>query len=220
MRKEADLEIHNETKIYDSIVRFCESCLDKYGDTYLGAAWTKTQKNADTRYRVMLEVIQPSVSRNIKLLDFGCGASHLYQYIIKQELNNIEYSGLDISDKFLSLSKQKFPSIIYYNMDILTNHDTLPHFDYVVMNGVFTAKCALSFTDMLQYFKKVLQIVFSKTNVGIAFNVMSKQVDWERDDLFHLPFDSLGSFVTTHLSRNFVIRHDYGLYEYTVYVYK
>jgi hypothetical protein len=49
---------------------------------------------------------------------------------------------------------------------------------------------------------------------------MSKHVDWEREDLFHLPFDRLTSFLTNRLSRHFVIRHDYGLYEYTTYVYK
>ena len=40
-----------------------------------------------------------------------------------------------------------------------------------------------------------------------------------RDDLFHLPLDLLAEFLDTLLSRHFVIRNDYGLYEYTVYVY-
>ena len=49
---------------------------------------------------------------------------------------------------------------------------------------------------------------------------MSKHVDWEREDLFHLSFDELGSFLKEEISRNFTIRNDYGLYEYTVYIYK
>jgi hypothetical protein len=48
---------------------------------------------------------------------------------------------------------------------------------------------------------------------------MSKHVDWEREDLFHLPFDTLAAFLKQELSGNFVIRNDYGLYEYTTYVY-
>jgi hypothetical protein len=66
----------------------------------------------------------------------------------------------------------------------------------------------------------VFSIAFAKARVGVAFNVMSTHVDWERDDLFHLPMDVLGSFLTKNLSRKFVIRSDYGLYEYTTYVYK
>jgi hypothetical protein len=38
--------------------------------------------------------------------------------------------------------------------------------------------------------------------------------------LFHLPFDTLASFLTSELTRNFVFRNDYGLYEYTAYVYR
>jgi len=49
---------------------------------------------------------------------------------------------------------------------------------------------------------------------------MSKHVDWEREDLFHLPFDVLARFLTRMVTRNFVIRNDYGLYEYTTYVYR
>ena len=49
---------------------------------------------------------------------------------------------------------------------------------------------------------------------------MSTQVDWIRDDLFYLALDDLTSFVTQHLGRNFVVRSDYGLYEYTVYLYR
>ena len=41
-----------------------------------------------------------------------------------------------------------------------------------------------------------------------------------REDLFHLPMDILASFLAHEISRHFVIRHDYGLYEYTAYVYR
>ena len=105
-------------------------------------------------------------------------------------------------------------------MDILENPENVPEFDYIVMNGVFTEKRELSYNDMLDYFKKLIRAVFEKAKKGIAFNVMSKHVDWEREDLFHLSFDELGSFLKEEISRNFTIRNDYGLYEYTVYIYK
>jgi hypothetical protein len=84
---------------------------------------------------------------------------------------------------------------------------------------VFTEKRGLAFDEMHAYFERMVTAVFAKAQLGVAFNAMSKHVDWERDDLFHLPFDMLARFLTTSLSRNFVIRNDYGLYEYTTYVY-
>ena len=56
--------------------------------------------------------------------------------------------------------------------------------------------------------------------IGVAFNVITKQVDWERDDVFHLPVDDLLTFLAHRVSRHVHIRHDYGPYEYKVYVYR
>jgi cyclopropane fatty-acyl-phospholipid synthase-like methyltransferase len=168
----------------------------------------------------MLEVIKTRATERVSLLDFGCGASHLYEYILRYRLNNIEYSGLDLSPAFINLSQRKFPSIRYYNLDILDTSASLPDFDYIVMNGVFTEKRELSFDEMLTYFKDVVTRVFNKARVAIAFNVMSPHVDWERQDLFHLPLDLLVAFLVKEVSRDFVIRNDYGLYEYTTYVYR
>ena len=207
-----------ETK-YLSIVAHYEACLDRYGDTHLGVDWPK-QSDAETRYRIMLEIIRGTEAGPTTLLDFGCGASHLYEYIVSNRIQNLVYSGLDISRKFIELSNRKFPANEYYCLDILTADTRLPSFDYIVMNGVFTEKREMSFDEMLAYFKRLAKLVFERADKGIAFNVMSKQVDWEREDLFHLSLDTLADFVTKELTRNLIIRNDYGLYEYTAYVYR
>jgi cyclopropane fatty-acyl-phospholipid synthase-like methyltransferase len=204
---------------YMGIISHYESCLQEHGDTHLGVDWPN-KKDAETRYRVMLEVIRKGTSGKITLLDFGCGASHLYEYILRHKLVNIEYSGLDLSERFISLSRSKFPSITYYCLDILDEQDSLPDFDYIVMNGVFTEKRDLPFDEMFAYFKSVVSRVFAKAKIGVAFNVMSSHVDWERDDLFHLPLDTLAAFLTKRLTRDFIIRNDYRLYEYTTYLYR
>src|SRR5262245_2622548 len=162
----------------------------------------------------MLEIIKPRPNRHVSLLDFGCGASHLYEYMLKRNMRGIVYAGLDLSEKFIQLSKSKFPENTYYCLDILDQSSQLPSFDYVIMNGVLTEKRELSFDEMLGYFKQMLKTAFKKASIGLAFNVMSKQVDWEREDLFHLSLDTVADFVIKELSRNFVIRNDYGLHEY------
>jgi SAM-dependent methyltransferase len=206
------------TKPYDQIVSYCETCLEKYGDSSPGVGWPRG--DADTRYRVMLDVISPATAP-VTLLDFGCGASHLYEYILMHHPDGIVYSGLDLSDRFLALSRQKFPDVQYYQTDVLDSvAPELPGFDYVIMNGIFNYKGALSSAEMLEYLQLLVRRVFEVARVGIALNVMSKQVEWERDDLFHLAVDPLMSFLSREVSRHIVVRHDYGLYEYTVYVYR
>jgi SAM-dependent methyltransferase len=205
----------------DTIVKHYEDCLQKHGDSHLGVDWPKIE-DVNTRYKVMLDIIKfaEDSSERVSLLDFGCGTGHLLEYISKNKIEHIEYSGLDISEKFISISKQKFSYVDFYCVDILDNSVVLPDFDYVVMNGVFTEKRELNFDEMWEYFCKMLKRVFSLTIKGVAFNVISKAVDWERDDLFHVPLDLLADFLTKHLTRNFIIRNDYGLYEFTTYIMK
>jgi len=66
----------------------------------------------------------------------------------------------------------------------------------------------------------IVRVYNSCNRGGVAFNVMSKDVDWEREDLFHLPLNVLSNFLTKEVTRDFIIRYDYGLYEYTTYLYK
>lgn len=209
-----------DKKKYLKIVKHYEDCLNKFGDNHRGVDWPN-EKDVYLRYDVMLGLVMEK--KNVSLLDFGCGAAHLYEYINENRsvYSNIEYSGLDLSQKFISLSKDKFPNIDFYCTDILKDDiSTMPNFDYAILNGVFTEKRELSFEEMWDFFQEIMINVFEKVNKGVAFNVMSKAVDWERDDLFHLSIDLLIDFMTKKMSRNFVIKNDYGLYEYTVYLYK
>jgi hypothetical protein len=125
-----------------------------------------------------------------------------------------------VSHRFLSICRKKFPDVPFTFQDVLEDGTELPEFDYIVMNGVFTEKRDLTSESMWKYVQTMLRRIWPSARCGLAFNVMSKQVDWEREDLFHLSSDMLLSFLKAKLSRHCVIRHDYGLYEYSTYVYR
>jgi len=105
-------------------------------------------------------------------------------------------------------------------MDVLESDEDLPDFDYITLNGVFNYRGPIPENAMTRYWKALISVVFRHCRRGMAFNVMSRIVDWQRDDLFHLSIDSMAQFVAFSLSRHFIIRHDYGGHEYTVYVYR
>lgn len=206
---------------YLSIVKHYESCLEKHGDSHLGVDWPNLADSLK-RYSIMLQLsgFLPPKEGKYTLLDFGCGAGHLLQFIKDKNINDYEYSGLDLSSKFITLCREKFPGVWFEQLDVMREPDRLPDFDLIVMNGVFTEKRELTFDEMWEYFQKLLEVIVAKARIGVAFNVMSKQVDWERDDLFHVSMDDLASYLVRNFGRKFVFRSDYGLYEYTVYLYK
>ena len=207
------------TKKYLEIVQHYEACLRRHGDTHLGVDWPN-EKDTCLRHQVMLDVIRESSNTPVSLLDFGCGTSHLYEYMQQGAYPQVQYIGLDISPEYVQVSQAKYPHIAYYCLDVLANGAEIPEVDYLIMNGVFTEKRGLAFEDMWTYFQEMLMAVFPHVERGMAFNVMSKHVDWEHDELFHLPMDLLADFLKQKISRHWLFRQEYGLYEYTVYVYK
>jgi SAM-dependent methyltransferase len=205
---------------YKPIITHYEDCLEKFGDTSMGVDWPN-EKDAKLRYGVMLDLFLKRDQTEVSLLDFGCGTAHMLEYIKDYFPEaGILYTGLDISGKFIEVSRNKFPTERFIEMDILEDNGGPGRFDYIIMNGVFTEKRELGFDEMWNYFCDMMIRIFPYAEKGIAFNVMSKHVDWERDDLFHLSMDRLGNFLSEKISRHFVFRSDYGLYEYTCYVYR
>lgn len=202
---------------YLSLAKHYDDCFKKHGDNNLGVDWPKYEDTL-TRHEVMLHLLRGD--KDTSLLDFGCGLGHFYEYLKSHNYHNsINYSGLDINKSFYQTCTEKYPELSFYHTDILIN-DSIPTFDYIICNGTFTEKRELSQREMMSFFQSVLLKLWNKCTKGIAFNVMSKLVDWERDDLFHVSMDELGLFLKNNLNRDFIIRNDYKLYEYTVYVYK
>lgn len=214
---------------YYEIAECTEWHFDQKGDSPLGMGWP-TMDGARARYQVMADLVARDRSRPFSLLDFGCGGGYFYEYLQERyaaKLQDpcrgpivVQYTGLDISPRFVELCRNKYPRVAFYCQDVLQGWDPLGDFDYIVINGVFTSKRSMDFETMFEFLRRIVTTAFSHSRCGLAFNAMSKHVDWERDDLFHLPMDALASFLCREVTRNFVIRNDYGYYEFTTYVYR
>ena len=198
----------------------CEGDLARHGDSYLGAGYTKSPAEAEQRYALMLGVIRET-DEPIELLDFGCGVGHLLDHLDASPTHrHVRYTGLDLSARYLAAARSRHPQATFVQMDVLDSDEHLAMFDYVVMNGVFNFRGAVAEPAMRDYWQRLTSVVFRHCRRGVAFNVMSQLVDWQRDELFHLPFDAMADFVGRSLSPHFVVRHDYGAREYTTFVYR
>lgn len=196
-----------------TIVQHYEKCFQKHGDNHQGVDWPNAT-DAATRYRIMLEVDRFAWHPKgvFSVLDYGCGLGHMYEYIEEHSLL-LHYEGYDLSGLLVGECKKKYPYLYWHT-------ENPPEADYVVMNGVLTERRELTNMQMAENVVDTIKHAWSLCRIGIAFNLMSKQVDWEREELYHQNMEDLASFLCSSISRNFIIRNDYKLYEYTAYVYK
>jgi SAM-dependent methyltransferase len=154
-----------------------------------------------------------------RLLDLGCGAGLYYDYLIDcGALRDWRYRGIDLSPAMIAAARARHPQLSFERRDLLAEPLRPGEADAVVMNGVLTEKRELPHAAMWALAQDLLRSVWAGSPRVLAFNVMSAHLDWCRPDLFHLPLDWLLPFLRAELSPHVVIRQDYGLHEYTVWV--
>ena len=193
-----------------------ESEFKKFGDTFKGMGW-KRSKDQIKRFKEFSKIF--TIDNKMKILDLGCGTSHFYEFLKKNRIKKFNYTGIDISQEFINISKKKFPKNKYFCVDIINTKKKFS-FDYTIINGIFTQKGNLSEKQMYQFFVKFIKKAFSFTNKGLAFNTLSPLSNQTNSQNFYLSFDKLEKFLKLSNFNNFLINHTYNKYEYIIYIFK
>jgi SAM-dependent methyltransferase len=206
---------------WSALVSHYERCLDQYGVSPRGADWPNGP-DLEARFATLLSVLDgtPTAPPPV-LLDVGCGPGLLLDYLrASGRLEGVEYHGIDLSPVMVEAARQRWPDKDFSARDMVAEPLPDQSVDLVIMNGVLTEKLALSHDTMVGLAQTLVLAAFKTARVGIAFNVMSRHVDWERPDLFHWGFDELAAFLKARVSRRYAFRADYGLYEYAAFVWR
>lgn len=195
--------------------------LSVHGDTAQGADWPD-EAGRLVRFDVGLDIIQQAAAgAQVVLCDLGCGTGELYRRIRERAFGNIAYVGLDRSPAAIAMARAKFPEARFEVADAGSPADLARiDCDFVFANGLFTVKGAAAHEDMWAFMASTLEGIWPQVRRGIVFNVMSKVVDWERSDLFHVSYDELARFLHRLAGRFIGFRADYGLYELMAYALK
>jgi SAM-dependent methyltransferase len=206
---------------WSDLVSHYERCFKRHGVSPKGVHWPNGP-DLETRFATLLSVLDdtPPEPRPV-LLDVGCGPGLLLDYLRAIErLDAVEYHGLDLSLVMVEAARRRWPGKDFSARDMVAEPLPDRSVDVVIMNGVLTEKLALSHEAMVGLAQTLILAAFRTARVGVAFNVMSGHVDWERPDLFHWGFDELAAFLKAHVSRHYAFRADYGLYEYAAFVWR
>ena len=208
--------MHSFDKDIDRLRQHYSNLIKKYGDSPKGVQWTD-KKTQEKRMAVLAEV---GDLRFAKVLDFGCGAGHLLEFLTTQLNFEGEYVGYDICSSMIHAAKRKFPNIRFEERNILKNHPN-ENFDYILANGVFNNRIS----DNWNFMRAILKRLFLHASKGISFNAMSTYVDHFNNGLFYVDPEKVFSFCKEELSPSVTLRHDYLVkpnvvpFEFTIFVY-
>ncbi len=149
------------------------------------------------------------------IFDVGCGFGDLYDYLYKENIHINQYLGIDISEQFIKIARNRYPLTHFVCNDIL-DFEPPVDIDYSLASGIFML-CDKQWEDhFLAVCKKLLRV----SAIGIGFNLLS--IHGGGDDAGHY-FASPGEIlklVMDEMSLRVTLRHDYRNNDFTVFIYK
>jgi len=169
-------------------------------------------KRQKIRYNVITQV---GITNNSTVLDIGCGFADYYDYL-KQKGIHIKYTGYDINSNFIKICKERYPEASFETTDIQNITQTNKH-DYVISSQVFNNKLVKG--DNEEIIRNVIKKSYEICNKGVAIDMLTKYVDFMEDGLYYYSPEEIFKFCKT-LTKRVLLRHDYPLYEFMVYLYK
>lgn len=190
------------------LVSLYENRFDQFGYNVHTVGWGDNESQ-NLRFKILSEIDNLNGKT---ICDLGCGFGDLYKYLTERFVD-IEYVGIDIAGKLICEAKKQYPSVAFQVRDILIT--PFEHkFDYFLSSGALSFKTE----NHKQYVETMLTAMMDSTTKGIAVNFLSSYVDYQLDKNFHFSPEEAFS-MARKLSRFVTIRHDYPLYEFTVYIY-
>jgi dTDP-4-amino-4,6-dideoxygalactose transaminase/SAM-dependent methyltransferase len=205
----------------DALLVHYDQMLGRFGDTAQGAHWPN-ERDRQLRFDVMLDLLEARPATPVVLVDLACGTGELLSRLRARGMAHVEYVGIDRSAKALALARAKFPEARFHELDVNAPDADLALLDcdYLVANGLFTFKHTMSHESMRDFVHSTIRRAWPHVRRGMAFNVMSKIVDWEREDLYHASMDEMATLLHELAGRRVRLRADYGLYEFTCYAWR
>jgi SAM-dependent methyltransferase len=152
--------------------------------------------------------------RGASVLDVGCGFGDFYRECYKR-IPTPEYTGIDMVEELIDEAKKRYRGARFIVGDFFT-HDFGRSFDYVACDGVFNNR--YRHCSNIAVVHRAIDRAYALATKGVAFSFMSRYVDFREDYLYYYDPLDIFDFCKT-LTKRVTLRHDYPLFEFTVYLY-
>jgi SAM-dependent methyltransferase len=207
--------VTDDRSLVAAVERYYTAKLATHGPTPAGVDWNGTHGQT-LRFEQLLAVLgeagsEPSIN------DFGCGYGGLLD-VLSRRLERFEYRGFDVSEAMIAAARERYGGD--RRARFVTDERDLAKADFTIASGVFNVRVGHGEEVWRRYVLSVIDRLAALSCKGMAFNALTIHSDPDRmsPDLYYAdPAELLDHCLRLH-SRDVALRHDYGLYEFTVIV--
>lgn len=195
------------------VVEHYERKLAAHGPTARGMDW-RDEASQELRFEMLCSVCSLAGK---SVHEVGAGAGHLLDFLRARAIA-ADYSGSDLSRVMVETARARHPGVRFAHRDVLASPGE--RFDVVLASGIFHVKLANGDEEWRAFIEQGVRQMYESCRVAISFNLMTHRVDYRSDALYYANPGEILEFCTRNLSRFVALRHDYGLHEFTVHVYR
>ena len=185
----------------DTIKSHYELLFKRYGPSAL-AVQSRDHKSQIVRFKLLTDI-----SSNLRsVLDVGAGLAHLYSYLRAQGFDGY-YLGLELVSDFVKESQSIMANDSCAEIkcfDVSTG--VIPNgYDYGFVSGMFNN----ARDDASEFMYDTLEKLWNVCEQGMAFNLLSNNVDFFDEQLFYADPMEMFKFLKHDLRGHVLMRHDY-----------
>jgi len=187
---------------------FYDQRYDQFGYDVRSVGWGNKESQR-LRFQILSDIADLTGTH---VCDLGCGFGDLYPFLVHRFVS-LTYRGIDLSAKLVEEARQRYPDVLFEKRNIL-ERPLLEKVDYVLASGALSFKMP----NHERYVEQMLAAMMSMSRRGVGVNFLSTYVDYQLEKNFHWsPEQALSC--GRRLTRYVTIRHDYPLYEFTMYLF-
>jgi SAM-dependent methyltransferase len=192
--------------------------MKRYGPTHRAVAW-RDAKRQIRRFQIFTGLLHYDTSRNdISINDLGCGYGAMFKSLKDlPQFSDGTYFGYDISDEMLSAARKEVqdPRCIFIKSHVATEKA-----DYSFVSGTYNMRMNSSNEEWLTYVKMNLEQLWTKTRIGLGFNMLNIESPLRDKTLFYAdPFDFI-NFCKNHLSEKVSLSKILNPNEFVIFIRK
>ncbi|HVZ71800.1 MAG TPA: methyltransferase domain-containing protein [Polyangia bacterium] len=198
-----------ETNERDALLKLYADRVAEMGYDVRSVGW-KSVEDQVLRFKVLSEI---GVRAGDSVCDVGCGFGDLEPYLTST-IGPVRYAGVDISDELLTVARARHPELRFTRADILDEGYSATA-DWHLLSGALSFKLE----DNLSFTRRMLERMLELSTKGVAANFLSTYVNYQHPRNFHYDPSELLR-MGKNMTPKVALRHDYPLWEFTIYLYK
>jgi len=178
-----DLETEATPRLLEPVEHSFDWSINKHGPIHRAVAWRDEERQL-RRFQIFVGLLAYDTKRDdVTINDLGCGYGAMFNtFKDLPQFRDGTYFGYDISEAMIKAARTEVtdPRALF-----IKSHQATEKADYSFVSGTYNMKMTAPETEWREYIEHNLAQLWSKTRIGLGFNMLNIESPLREKTLFY-----------------------------------